>query len=108
MQTNLQPALIAQHFMDTLIKSAYSPPAAEVQRHSTWVADTAGDVAAKAAAQAADVLQYVRDFIPADASWAVDAAHELKARVEEVYRDNKTTIPPMKGWLLTVVWFLQT
>ena len=106
MKTNLQSALIAEAFMETLIKSAVTPPAAEEKRHSTWVEDEAGDLAAKAAAQAADVLQFVRDYIPADASWAVEAAHDLKARVEEVYRDNKAVIPH-EGWLPTVTWFLQ-
>ena len=59
--------MIAEHLFKTLVKTAGRPAAArQAERHSTWTADTKGDLAAKAAAKAAMILQEVADHIPAD------------------------------------------
>ena len=84
--------------METLIKTtcaqqAGDQPAAEAQRPTTWKEDTSDDVAAKAAADAVDVLQFVADHIPADAPWAVEKAHELQAHVIEVHRTRGDPVP---------------
>ena len=86
MTKSLQSKLIAENLFKMIVESVNQPTAErqsaeDATRHSTWMEDKQGDLAAKAASQAALILQEVADHMPADSSWAVGVAHELQRHV---------------------------